>query len=114
MTAWSQISANTSFSLQRLLRISEEKGRMERDTFIRILNSKAARVKGKIGSNYSVYAQEVSRAHRMQEPIKRIGVLVDLHGIGAPVASTILHFMDLTKSPSTTFGPSKCCTMPVT
>jgi hypothetical protein len=90
------------------------KGTLERDTFIRILNSKAARVKGKIGPNYSVYAQEVSRAHRMQDPIKRIGVLVDLEGIGVPVASTILHFMDLTKSQSTTFGPSKCCTMPVT
>lgn len=90
------------------------KGTLERDTFIRILNSKAARVKGKIGPNYSVYAQEVSRAHRMQDPIQRIGVLVDLQGIGVPVASTIQHFMDLTKSQSTSFGPSKCRTMPVT
>lgn len=72
----------------------KRRGTLEQQTFIRILDWKAARVKGKISAEYDVYARAFSQAHLIGDPLGRIGPLVALDGIGVPVASTILHFMD--------------------
>ncbi len=62
-------------------------------TFRRILDWKAARVKGSVEWNaYDTYRD--SFRHCLLAPDNRkLAILVELPGIGAPVGSTILHFM---------------------
>lgn len=68
-------------------------GSFEKATFIDILNWKAARVKGKIDwANITVYLDRIRKCGNLAEP-ERLKKLVELQGIGVPVASTILHFM---------------------
>jgi len=68
-------------------------GSIEIDTFKRIINWKSPRAKGKIKWNlYSDYDKAFKRvlAPKCRNKMEK---LVALCGIGAPVASTILHFM---------------------
>jgi hypothetical protein len=67
---------------------------LTRQTFTRIINWKAARVKGKLNSDYEPYSKTFAKAHQSADVLNRISLLTQLDGIGVPVASTILHFMD--------------------
>ncbi len=67
---------------------------LTRETFIRIINWKAARVKGRLNSDYEPYSKTFAKAHQSADVLNRISLLTQLDGIGVPVASTILHFMD--------------------
>jgi hypothetical protein len=62
-------------------------------TFIRILDWKSPRVKGIVRLNeFGVYEKGIRAAYDAKED-KKLEALPQLYGIGAPVASTILHFM---------------------
>ncbi len=62
-------------------------------TFKRIIQWKSPRVKGKIDwSNYKSYQQAV-RQILNSDFSEKMNILMALSGIGAPVASTILHFV---------------------
>jgi hypothetical protein len=62
-------------------------------TFRRILNWKSPRVKGIVRLNeFPVYKEGVGAAYDVGEN-EKLRVLLQLYGVGAPVASTILHFM---------------------
>jgi len=62
-------------------------------TFRRIIDWKSPRVKGIVRLNeFQVYAEGIRAAYRAEEG-KKLEVLLQLYGVGAPVASTILHFM---------------------
>jgi len=68
------------------------------DLFVRILDWKAARVKGKIRwHEYESYSERILQSQQMSENA-RLPLLCTLYGIGVPVGSTILHFL----SPATT------------
>jgi hypothetical protein len=70
-----------------------EKGTLTKQTFMRVLNWKSPRVKGIVKLNeFEVYERGIKAAHTAEEK-KKLGVLCRLHGVGAPVGSTILHFM---------------------
>ena len=63
-------------------------------TFRRIIDWKSPRVKGIVRlSEFHVYEEGI-RAAYLAEKDKKMGVLLQLYGVGAPVASTILHFID--------------------
>ncbi len=69
------------------------KNTISRQTFIRILNWKAQRVKGIVRLNeFGVYEKGISTACSAEEN-EKLHTLLRLHGIGAPVGSTILHFI---------------------
>ena len=72
----------------------KEHGTLAKTTFLRIIDWKAARVKGALTDDYSQYERNIAVAHQTTDPIERILTLTALDGIGVPVASTILHFMD--------------------
>ncbi|MDP3106222.1 MAG: hypothetical protein Q8M95_16645 [Candidatus Methanoperedens sp.] len=76
------------------LQVSKEvsNGTISKPTFIRILDWKAPRVKGKIKGDFEYYADGFRLALQSPEE-RRLAVLDDLQGIGVPVASTILHFI---------------------
>jgi thermostable 8-oxoguanine DNA glycosylase len=66
---------------------------ISKKTFTRILNWKAARVKGLIRwKQFEVYANAISECLSVQDETK-LSVLDDCYGIGIPVASTFLHFI---------------------
>lgn len=70
-----------------------EKGTLTKQTFTRILNWKSPRVKGIVRLNeFHVYEEGLRATHKAEEN-KKLEVLLQLHGVGAPVGSTILHFM---------------------
>lgn len=70
-----------------------EKGTISGQTFIRILNWKSPRVKGIVRLNeFGVYEKGISAAYCAEEN-EKLKTLLRLHGIGAPVGSTILHFI---------------------
>jgi len=70
-----------------------ENGTISRQTFIRILNWKSPRVKGIIRLNeFGVYEKGISAGYSAEEN-EKLKTLLRLHGIGAPVGSTILHFI---------------------
>jgi len=72
---------------------SEESHRVSKQTFTDILNWKATRVKGKIDwAKIDDYLNAI-RSCLADEKQDRLTVLVELRGIGVPVASTILHFV---------------------
>jgi hypothetical protein len=66
---------------------------LTRQTFTEILNWKSARVKGRI--DWSAFETYVNAFTKCQEVsgMERMRLLVDLPGIGAPVASTFLQFI---------------------
>ena len=71
----------------------QEKGTISRETFIRILNWKSPRVKGIVRLNeFSAYKEGFRAAYGAEEN-EKLKTLLQLHGIGAPVGSTILHFI---------------------
>ena len=62
-------------------------------TFTEILNWKSARVKGLIEwSNFNIYSDAIKKCQEAAG-MERMKLLVDLPGIGAPVASTFLQFL---------------------
>ncbi len=64
-----------------------------RRTFERIINWKSPRAKGKINwSDYRIYQKAFRQVLSIDED-ERMEVLVALPGIGAPIASAILHFI---------------------
>ncbi len=68
-------------------------GTLSIQTFTAILEWKSARVKGRIDwTAFSAYA-EALRAARGAADDAKMQLLVALPGIGAPVASTLLHFL---------------------
>ena len=68
-------------------------GSLSEQTFTRILNWKSARVKGRIDwSDFVSYSNVIRKCHAASG-MKRMELLVDLPGIGAPVASTFLQFL---------------------
>src|SRR4030042_2294042 len=70
-----------------------QKSTVSKETFIRILNWKSPRVKGIIRLNeFYIYEKGVGASYGAEENEKLI-ILLRLYGIGAPVGSTILHFM---------------------
>ncbi len=68
-------------------------GTLSEQTFLRIIEWKAARVKGKLSTGYGEYAIAIKAAHQANGIDSKVRILVQLDGIGVPVASTILHFM---------------------
>ena len=71
----------------------KESGNISGDTFIRILNWKAPRVKGIVRlDEFEVYAKTIGQALQAPED-RKLEILVGLYGIGVPVGSTILHFI---------------------
>jgi len=63
------------------------------ETFERIINWKSPRAKGKINrSDYGIY-QEAFQLILSSGHASKMNILVALPGIGAPVASVILHFI---------------------
>ena len=68
-------------------------GTITKPTFIRILEWKAARLKGIVKLNqYDTYAETIRSAIQSPEEYK-LAMLTSLYGVGVPVASTILHFI---------------------
>jgi hypothetical protein len=62
-------------------------------TFRRIIQWKSPRVKGIVRFNeFQIYAECVRTAYHAEEG-QKLKALLQLYGVGAPVASTILHFM---------------------
>ena len=71
----------------------EQKRTLSKATFIRILNWKAARVKGIVKlDDFDLYEKGIADTHSAEEE-KKLNILQGLDGIGTPVGSTILHFM---------------------
>jgi hypothetical protein len=68
-------------------------GTLSQQTFLKIIEWKAARVKGKLSTNYAEYSTAIKAAYHANGIATKVQVLVQLDGIGVPVASTILHFM---------------------
>jgi hypothetical protein len=72
------------------LEIREQKT-LNEQTFRRIIDWKSPRLKGIFRiSEFHVYAEGIRAAYLAEED-EKIGILLNLYGIGAPVASTILH-----------------------
>lgn len=70
-----------------------QKGTISKETFIRILDWKAARVKGIVRLNeFDTYEKAFRECFKASNG-EKLAILDDLYGIGVPVASTILHFM---------------------
>lgn len=68
-------------------------GTITKNTFIKIIEWKAARLKGIIKlDNFDIYAEGIKKATQATEN-KKLSILDDLYGINVPVASTILHFI---------------------
>ena len=66
---------------------------LTRQTFTEILNWKSARVKGRIDwSAFEIYTSAITTSQETSG-MARMQLLVDLPGIGAPVASTFLQFI---------------------
>lgn len=71
----------------------KQRGSLSKETFIRVLDWKSPRVKGIARLNeFPVYEKGMADAVRAQKD-QKLGVLCQLHGIGAPVGSTLLHLM---------------------
>jgi thermostable 8-oxoguanine DNA glycosylase len=70
-----------------------QKGTISKDTFIDILDWKAARVKGIVRLNeFDTYEKAFRKCFKAPND-EKLAILDELYGIGVPVASTILHFM---------------------
>ena len=63
------------------------------ETFIRLINWKSARAKGRIEWNRYFNYQNIFRLVYNNKQVDKMNELVALPGIGAPIASTILHFI---------------------
>ncbi len=83
---YEEILADVSAELSSLGTLSEQ-------SFLKIIDWKAARVKGKLSSNYAEYGAAIEAARQAAGVEDKVQILVLLDGIGVPVASTILHFM---------------------
>jgi hypothetical protein len=71
----------------------QERGTLSESTFVRILNWKSPRVKGIVKPNeFSNYARTIGAAY-IADDTEKLETLLRLHGIGAPVGSTLLHFI---------------------
>lgn len=67
-------------------------GTISKSTFYDLIDWKAARVKGKLRSDYIYYADAIRKVLAAPEH-QKLPILVELDGIGVPVGSTILHFI---------------------
>ena len=74
-------------------------GGIGRETFTDILDWKAARVKGKIDWQNTDRYIRCFKLCLEAESQERLAMLAGLPGVGVPVASTILHFMEPSKFP---------------
>lgn len=63
------------------------------ETFTRLINWKSARAKGRIEWNKYFNYQKAFRLVCNNQQVDKLDELVALPGIGAPIASTILHFI---------------------
>ena len=71
----------------------DERGSISKETFVRVLDWKSPRVKGIARLNeYPVYEEGIANAVCATKS-EKLGVLCRLHGVGAPVGSTLLHLM---------------------
>lgn len=71
----------------------QERGTLSKSTFVRILDWKSPRVKGIVKLNeFSIYARTIGAAYNADDA-EKLEILLGLHGIGAPVGSTLLHFI---------------------
>lgn len=71
----------------------DKNGTLSKEVFTEILNWKSARVKGKVKwHEFETYENAIRDAF-IAEADKKLTILCGLYGIGAPVGSTILHFM---------------------
>jgi hypothetical protein len=68
-------------------------GTLTQQTFLEIIEWKAARVKGKLSANYAEYSTAIKAAYHTNGIATKVEVLVHLDGIGVPVASAVLHFI---------------------
>jgi hypothetical protein len=81
-------------ALKDVVRIeAQDRHTITRYTFKRIINWKSQRAKGKINwSDYRIYQKAFQQVLSINED-RKMEVLVALPGIGAPIASVILHFI---------------------
>jgi|GEM_PF-610949 len=85
-TEYKALVALTSSDLKEYRTLTEQ-------TFRRIIEWKSPRVKGIVRLNeFHIYAEGVRAAYHAEESQKLLALL-QLYGVGTPVASTILHFM---------------------
>jgi hypothetical protein len=74
-------------------------GSLSKETFVRILDWKSPRVKGIVQLNqFPTYKKTISDAIRVEKE-QKLSVLCQLRGIGAPVGSTLLHFINPNEFP---------------
>lgn len=70
-----------------------QKGTLSKETFIGVLDWKSPRVKGIVRLNeFAIYEKGIADAVRAGKN-QKLGVLCELHGIGGPVGSTLLHLI---------------------
>ena len=68
-------------------------GTVSRETFMRLLNWKSPRLKGIVKLNeFGLYGEAIKKCLVASED-QKLSILDDLYGIGAPLFSTILHFI---------------------
>jgi len=74
---------------------------IEKQTFYRLIHWKSPRAKGKIKLDLyeTVYKRAINQCLYEKSIRSKLECLVRLDGIGVPVASTILHFMEPSKYP---------------
>lgn len=70
-----------------------DKKTLTKQTFVRMIDWKSPRVKGIIRLNEFQKYEEGVRVAYFAEEDQKMDFLLPLYGVGAPVASTILHFM---------------------
>lgn len=67
---------------------------LDKATFNRIIDWKSSRVKGIIKNNdFQIYASAISELSVHDDLLPKIEHLIKLPGFGAPVSSTLLHFL---------------------
>src|SRR3989339_1260056 len=68
-------------------------GTLSKEVFTDILNWKTPRLKGFVRlDNYDLYAEAIKKCLILPDD-QKLGIIDNLDGIGAPFASTILHFI---------------------
>ncbi len=79
--------------LNRVKKDIKEKGTLSKPTFIEIINWKSPRIRPIFEKrSYPAYNRKIKECLQAHEEDK-LPLLDDMYGIGAPVASTILHFI---------------------
>ena len=77
----------------------KKRGTISKEVFLNILDWKTPRLKGIVKlNNFRLYAAKIKKCLKVPED-QKLKILDDLYGIGAPLASTILHFIYSDKFP---------------